>query len=246
MDGRLRGCQGVGCVRGSSKNTTKEPSEMTRIRTVGLVALALLAIGACSAASASAALPEFAPFPAPFTAKSGATTLETVKGAQITCVADSGGGEVTGPKTGSIKLVFTGCELVTLALPCNTPGVPPGEIITPSLLMTLDYISIEPKKEVGIDLSTATGGPLMEFMCGALKVTVAGSVIGKITPINKVVKPPAHFVLKFAQAAGKQKPMKFAGGPIDVPMTSFGGPFVESGLASSETLAFPIAMVIAA
>jgi hypothetical protein len=220
---------------------------MTRMRTAGLLTLAVLAVSAYTAASASAALPEFSgPLPAPFGAKSGVTTLETVKGAKITCAADTGGGEVSGPKTGTIKLTLTGCEFVTLALPCNTPGVPPGEIITGSLLMTLDYISLEPKKEVGIDLSIPTGAPLLEFVCGALKVTVAGSVIGKITPINKLVKPPAHFVLKFMQAAGKQKPMKFAGGPIDVPMTSFGGPFVESGLASSDTLAFPVPLTIVA
>jgi hypothetical protein len=216
---------------------------MTRTRTVGLVALAVLAISACSSASALAALPEFVgPLPVPFAAKSGLTTLETISGAKIACTSDTGAGEVTGAKTGSVKLTFTGCELVTLALPCNTAGLPPGEVTTTSLLMTLGYIAIEPKKEVGIDLSTATGGPLMEFMCGALKVTVVGSVIGKVTPINKLIKPPAHFVLKFAQAAGKQKPMKFSGGPIDVLSTSFGGPFLESGLASSDTLA-PVAPI---
>jgi hypothetical protein len=212
-----------------------------------LLLLASLAVSAWAAASASAALPEFSgPIPTTFTAKSGATTLETVKGAKITCTADTGGGEVSGPKTGTIKLTFTGCELVTLALPCNTVGVPPGEIITNTLLMTLGYISIEPKKEVGIDLSTATGAPLMEFVCGALKVSVTGSVIGKVLPINKLVKPPAHFTLKFTQAAGKQKPTHFSGGPIDVPFTSFGGPFVESGLTSTDTLALVSPMTIIA
>ena len=64
---------------------------MTRIRTAALLAIDVLAISAYAAASASAALPEFSgPLPAPFGAKSGLTTLETVKGAKITCTADTG------------------------------------------------------------------------------------------------------------------------------------------------------------
>jgi hypothetical protein len=206
----------------------------------------MLAVSAGVAGSASAALPEFVgPFPTPFTSKSGKTTLETVKKATITCTADKGSGEVTGPKTGTIKITFSGCEFVTIGVPCNTVGVPPGEIVTAPLIMALGYIN-GPKKEVGTDLSTATGGPLMEFSCGGLRVLVDGSVIGKITPVNKVVTPPNHFALRFTQAGGKQKPPKFEGGPTDVLSTSFGGPFAESGLSSPEEVAFPVAIMIAA
>jgi len=218
---------------------------MTSMRTLGLSMITTIAVCAGVAASASAALPEFVPSPAPFTVKSGATTMETTSKAKIVCAADTGVGEVMGPKTGTAQLVLTGCEFVTLSLPCMSVGRPPGEVVTASLLMTLGYINT-PKKEVGIDLSTATGGPLMEFVCGALRVLVSGSVIGKITPVNKLVAPPGHFILKFTQAAGKQKPPKFELGPIDVPSMSFGGPFIESGLTSTETVAFPIGMMIAA
>ena len=219
---------------------------MTRARTLGLCCMVVFAVSATLTASASAVLPEFVgPFPTPFTAKSGATTLETVKKATITCATDTAIGEVSGPKSGVETITFSGCELVTLSIPCNSVGLPPGEIVTAPLLMTLGYIS-GPKKEAGIDLSTATGGPLMTFLCGPLRVLVDGSVIGKITPVNKLVKPPAHFMLKFVQAAGKQKPPKFEGGPIDVLFTSFGGPFVESGLSTTETIAFgPPTMVLA-
>lgn len=149
------------------------------------------------------------------------------------------------PKSGTVTITFSGCELVTLGLPCNTAGVPPGEIVAGPLLMTLGYISA-PKKEAGIDLSTATGGPLITAMCGALRVLVDASVIGKITPVNKLIKPPGHFMLKFTQAAGKQKPTKFEGEPIDVLLTSFGGPFAESGLSSTDTVSFALPMMIAA
>jgi len=219
---------------------------MLRLRTLGLSGLAVLALSATATATASAALPEFVgPIPVPFTAKSGVTTLETVKKATITCTSDKATGEVTGPKTGLITITLSGCEFVTIGLPCNTPGVPPGEVITATLIMTLGYIS-EPKHEAGVDLSTATGGPLIEATCGPLRVTVTGSVIGKITPVKKVIAPPGHFTLKFSQAAGKQKPTHFEGGPIDVLSTSFGGPFAESGLSSTDSISFPVPYMVAA
>src|ERR1700741_1577070 len=119
---------------------------MKRTRTLVLCCIAMLALSATVTATASASLPEFVgPFPVGFAAKSGATKLETVKGAVITCTADTGAGEVTGPKTGTVTITFSGCEFVTLGLPCNTVGVPPGEIVTTTLVMTLGYIN-EPKK----------------------------------------------------------------------------------------------------
>jgi hypothetical protein len=208
--------------------------------------LTVVALSATATATASAALPEFVgPIPVPFTAKSGVTTLETVKKAQIRCASDTAAGEVTGPKTGSTTITLSGCEFVTIGFPCNTPGLPPGEIVTTTLIMTLGYIN-EPKHEAGVDLATATGGPLIEATCGPLRMIVDGSVIGKITPVNKVIAPPGHFTLRFSQALGKQKPTHFEGGPIDVLSTSFGGPFAESGLSSSDSISFPAPYMVAA
>jgi len=219
---------------------------MTRTRTLGLLCMAAFALSATMATAASAALPEFTgPFPTPFTSTSGATTLETVKKATIKCTADTNAGEVSGAKTGTVTIIFSGCELVVLGLTCNTVGLGPGEIMAGPLVMALGYIN-GPKKEAGIDLSTATGGPLITALCGPLRVLVDGSVIGKITPVNKVVVPPGHFTLKFTQAAGKQKPTKFEGAPIDVLSTTFGGPFAESGLSSTDTISFGIPTAIAA
>lgn len=219
---------------------------MRRARTIGVCCAALVALSATMTASAWAVPPEFTgPFPTPFKSKSGVTVLETVKKATIRCTADTGSGEVTGPKAGTMTITFTGCEFVTLGVPCNTVGVPPGTIVTTQLLMTLGYIN-GPKKEVGVDLSTATGGPLVGFTCAGLSVSVTGSVIGKITPVNKVVAPPGHFALRFVQAGGKQKPTKFEAEPTDVLFTSFGGPSQESGLTSPEEVSFPVPMMIVA
>ena len=219
---------------------------MKSIKKLALCFTPVLVLSAGAAASAGAALPEWVgPFPTKFTSASGVTILETVKKAQIVCASDKGAGEVTGAKTGTIKIKFVGCELITLGLVCNTVGVPPGEIVSPTLLATLGYIGA-PNKEVGVDLSNPTGAPVLEFVCGALRVIVDGSVIGKITPVNKTVVPPGHFALRFTQAGGKQKPTHFEAEPIDVLSTSFGGPFAESGLSSPETVGLVAPFMIAA
>ena len=126
---------------------------MRRTTTLGLCWIAIIALGATLTASASAALPEFVgPFPTPFAAKSGVTKWETVKGALVSCIADKGGGEVTGPKSGTATMTSSGCEFVTLGLPCNTVGLPPGEIVTTMLVVTLGYINGPKKKPVSICL----------------------------------------------------------------------------------------------
>jgi hypothetical protein len=218
---------------------------MRRGRSIGLCMAAALAGCAVAAGSASAALPEFVPGAAvPFTTKSGKTVLMTVGKAKLTCLADTGNGEIVGPKTATVKLIFTGCE--TKTIPCNTPALGAGEVAL-TATGTLGYTVNPEVKEVGLDLSNPTGGPMMEFQCGAaLRGIVVGSVIGRLTPVNKFVKPPGHFLLVFKQAGGKQAITHLFGEPIDVPMTSFGGPFEESGLASAESISFPIPVKVAA
>jgi hypothetical protein len=101
--------------------------------------------------------------------------------------------------------------------------------------MRLGYIN-KAKKEVGIDLFNPN--LLVRFECGGIPVSVKGSVIGKIGPINKVVVPPKGYTLQFAQAAGKQKVQNLEGEPKDTPEMSFGGPFEESGFGSTDSITF--------
>jgi hypothetical protein len=210
---------------------------MKRVNITGLCVVAAFAMSAAVAASASAALPEFSPpFSKTFTSTSKATLLQTVGGAKLTCAADTNLGEITGPQSGVVKIAFTGCKLKKV--PCNTPGVAPGEIVTGLLSMKIGYIN-KAKKEVGVDLEEPTGAPIITFICGsATRAVVIGSVIGRITPVNKLVTPPETFKLKFAQVAGVQKITKLEGGPIDVLETSLGGPFEGSGLGSTDLLLF--------
>ncbi|MCW3027665.1 MAG: hypothetical protein JWN81_876 [Solirubrobacterales bacterium] len=210
---------------------------MKRMTVAGLGLLAMLAASSAIAASASAALPEFsAPFSKTFTSTSKTSVLETVGGIAVTCTAATNSGEITGPQTGSVTIVFTGCKLGKV--PCNTPGAAAGVIATATLSMKVGYIN-KAKKEVGIDLVEAAGAPFLSYGCGpVLRGVVIGSVIGRITPINKLVTPPEKFILKFAQTIGVQKTIKLEGAPIDVLETSFGGPFEQTGLASTDLILF--------
>ncbi len=217
---------------------------MKHLRRLSFYLMAAGAFGALGASASSAALPEFVgSTPLAFTSKLKATTLETVGTLKITCAGGSNAGDVTGPKTLTVRIKFTGCILNGLR--CAS-GATAGEIETPPLTGTLGYIK-QATKDVGLDLAQPAGAPFMAFTCGEdLPVVVQGSVIGTIKPINKNVAPPKHFTVKFAQKKGKQKPTKFEVGPVDVLSTALGGgPFEESGLASSDELNFVGPLLIA-
>ena len=189
------------------------------------------------AASASAALPEFSPpFSKPFTASSKATLLQTIGGNKLTCTGDTGAGEITAPQAGTIRLTFTGCK--SKKIPCNLPGIPPGTIITPTYAMTVGYLN-KAKKEVGIDLTEPAGLPMLEVICGtALKIVVVGSVVGRITPVNKVVTPSETFTLKFTQSLGSPETEEPRSEPDRRARIHWGGPFERTGLSSVERLLF--------
>ncbi len=216
---------------------------MRQLRRLSLYLTVVGAVCAGGASAASAALPEFVgPVPLPFTSTLKATTLETVGTLKITCTGGSDAGEITGPKTLTVRIKFTGCMLNGLR--CGSGAA--GEIETPPLIGTLGYIK-QATKDVGLDLSQPAGAPFMAFTCNEdLTVVVQGSVIGTIRPLNKNVAPPKHFTLKFTQKKGKQKPTKFEVGPVDVLSTALGGgPFEESGLASNDSLTFAAPLLIA-
>jgi len=219
---------------------------MKRTPILGIGLALALTMCAVAATGAAAAPPEFSPpFPNAFNSTSKAMTLQTIGGLKVSCKADTNKGQVTGPTSALVTISFTGCTQAGAR--CQGPNGLPGEIVTERLVGTLGYVKKAPK-EVGLDLSNPTGGPIAVFFCGEdLRVEVFGSVIGKITPINKVVKPGAHLTLKFAQKAGHQAIKMLLGGPLDVPLTSvLGGPLEESGISSTDELAFAAPIVVIA
>jgi hypothetical protein len=219
---------------------------MTRTRTA---LLCLFAVGALSAAGAAPALalPEFTgPFPKAFTSTSKTTVMETAGTKKVVkCTADTNVGEITGPTSGLLTIRFTGCTQGTI--PCNSSGAAAGEIVTLGLVARLGYINRE-LKEVGVELSNPAGALITEFACGAASSFVLrGGVIGKITPVNKLVKPPARFNLKFTQKAGLQVIKNFAGEPPTFWEASLnGGPFEPDGITSTDLLSFTAPTMIVA
>ncbi|MBA3809375.1 MAG: hypothetical protein H0X28_13435 [Solirubrobacterales bacterium] len=199
----------------------------------------MFALSALASASASAATcttkPCFTgPYPNTFTTTSGAGTLETAGGTKVKCTSDSTeGGEVTGEKTDKVKaVIFKGCE--SSGFKCNTSGAAAGEIKTNELESTLGYIN-KTTKTVGIDLQPKGGGNFATFECTAfVKVTVKGSIIGTITPINTET---TKYKLVFKQTKGKQETQNLEGAAKDTLESSVnGGAFEGSGLESSEEL----------
>ncbi len=209
---------------------------MHRMRITAACLMAAFAVGAATAASASA-LPEFTgPFPKTFTSTSKAALFETVTGKKTKCKADTDTGEITGPQSGEIQITFTGCKFGKI--PCNTPGVVPGMIVTNPLSIRIGYIN-KAKKIVGADLVESAGAGILAYGCGsATFVKMQGSVIGRLLPINKLVTPSEVFKLNFAQTLGNQIFPNLEGGPKDVLESSFGGPFENTGLATMDSILF--------
>jgi hypothetical protein len=208
---------------------------MKRFSAIGLCLIAAIVIP--TAATASASLPEFSgPFPKPFKATSGVVHVETVGHTKAICKAGTNVGEATGPKTGTATLRLTGCE--ALGLVCTTEGAAAGEIVSNPLTTTLGYID-QAKKEVGLSTEAASGGTISEFKCGGISVKESGSIIGRITPVDKQVKAGEPFKLKLKQAKGKQKPSAFEGGPTDVLMVSVATvPPEEAGVSDNIDVTF--------
>jgi hypothetical protein len=248
--GRLEGAAGRGRrftgfaairIRGRASGRFKTIQgrswSMKLLKVVRLGLAAGITVPLVLSASASASLPEFSgPFPKAFKTKTGAITIETVNKVKARCKAGTGEGEVTGPTSGKLTARFTGCEVLNFL--CTSKGAAPGEIVANPLSVTLGYIN-SAKKEVGLAEEAATSGPLAEAMCGPVHVVETGSLIGRITPLNRKVLAGRPVKVKFAQAKGKQKPTKLEGGPIDVLMISTsGGAPEEAGVAAKAELTF--------
>jgi hypothetical protein len=221
---------------------------MTRIRMILLSLLAVFAFSAVASASASAELPEFSPGAAKtkFTSKSGVSILET-SGQKIECKSDTNSGELTGPKTDTVTVTFLKCESVALKAKCQNTTTE-GKIVTNVLVSTLGYIN-KANKEVGLSLSPkAAGGLFAEFECSGIKIKVGegtgkggNSVIGRITPVNKVVVPPETFALNFKCVAEKQEVEKFETGTTDVLEAKIGeGEWERACETSADTILFKV------
>jgi hypothetical protein len=156
------------------------------------------------------------------------TTLTTVGRPTIKCIDANITGEYTGPKTASVQIEFQGCTTPTGAQ-CQSVTNPnnQSEIKTFPLEAELGFIKNELREgkfivAVGLDLKPQPPlTSLAEYECAGSAETahLEGSVIGKVTPINKMTT--VMNLAYLATKAGEQKVQQFEGGPMDTLSTTF-------------------------
>lgn len=174
-----------------------------------------------------------------------ASTIETVAGYKLTCLAGSGQGEASGISTGTAKIALTGCE--GFGGKCQTAGAAEGEIAL-SAKYTLAFVN-GAKAEVGLllELTEAT------IECGkncegkALeRLKLRGTGIGPITPVDREVEPPKKFKVAFAQSRGVQSPTEYEderGNKVKAVLEMEGSgtnvfSFEQTGVSNTEELLF--------
>jgi hypothetical protein len=174
-----------------------------------------------------------------FTVTEGATVLETAANKKLTCAKGKGSGEYTGSKTSTVTIKLTSCKYGATKQVCQSAGAAAGEIVTSPLEGKLGYIEDQFKEgtqliSVGLDLTHASS--LLSAECGAQKVplTLSGSVIGQLTPIDAM---SSAFVVQFSQAGGAQSPEAFEERAKDTLSLSVGGSSPEgAGLSAKVKL----------
>jgi hypothetical protein len=214
---------------------------MSRTKFVLLAAMSVCVISAVASAAASAALPEFLPVNtrATFTSTSGEGRLETVGGEAIECTADTNKGAITGPKTATLEVSFTGCKAFGI-VNCTSKGAKSGELMIPGTVM-LGFIKATTPLEVG---GAFTISGTQKFRCsGLIEVEVEGTGVGKVAPIN-TSSVTGH--LNFAQALGVQKPATFEGGAaLSFKVSKDGGTSVEhAGEMTEDTITYSEAVTV--
>jgi hypothetical protein len=158
--------------------------------------------------------------------------LETVAGTVITCSGESATGKYTGNKTvGSVVVTFTGCT--AFGVSCTSAGAASGTVVTTTLegVLGVEELGAEPRlNKIGEELfPVGRSGPMGEFKCGGLPVTIAGAIISPVTSNSMKLT----VTVKSKATKGKQRPEKFVEQPAEMLTTK-----IESSSAeqAGETL----------
>jgi hypothetical protein len=153
------------------------------------------------------------------TIKEGTTALlESVSKTQVVCEGEGSTGEYTGNKTvGKVVSTFTKCS--AFGLSCKTSGAAAGTIVTGALEGVLGVEEAGPEPKIGQDLfPVGHTGPIAEFSCGSVPLSITGSIISPVTP--NAMKLTTQ--IKTKETKGKQKPEAFVGETPDPLMANFG------------------------
>lgn len=166
-----------------------------------------------------------------FSASGGAATFEVAKGLKLECTS-SLAGEYTGAHTASVALTLTGCKLEALgSVPCQSVGASAGEIKGEVVEAQLGMIEAGSRPTVAWVLNPYSQGPLATFECDAQPLSLAGSVIGSVTKVDKM---SSAFTLTFtAGTHGVQSPERLEDGLQDTLIISGGEP---TSLSASEAI----------
>lgn len=176
-----------------------------------------------------------------FSATGAETILTTVGRPTIKCVTANIAGEYTGAKTASVTVELQAC-VNSEGQQCQTITNPNNKSeIALSAEGKLGFIKNELKEgkrivAVGMDLQPKTPvTPLAEYECGNPRETskIEGSVIAKLTPINKMTT--TQKLLYFVRKGGEQLPEKFENEPKDTLTTTFQKE-LETPVTSASTL----------
>lgn len=165
---------------------------MRGIRELAVCLTAACALGLAGAAAASAEAPEFQtqnrktgvwePLAkkVAYTETTGSVSIAGA-GSDVVCTESTAKGKLTGPKTFTVKTVYTGCEDMVAGVTCQS-AKKPGVIKTAMLEGTL----VSAGAGFGGPTTAALSTPgLGSYTCGASKLVMTGSALGAVTPTNE-------------------------------------------------------------
>lgn len=162
---------------------------------------------------------EWEPFPftkAGFSLTNGTATFKTaVNKTTISCTENAIAGEYTGVDSATLKVTFSGCKVLgPFGGTCTGAKAEAGEFSTEPLAADFGVIDgTASPASLGWSVHAVSGETFASFECGGTAVTVTGSLIAPVTPINKMT---ASFKLAFSAPGGVQKPTSFQGGEEQV------------------------------
>lgn len=195
----------------TSHEDWKERQQMKGIRYVGMLSAAVAMLFMATGASAAFGS-EFQtagkgnPAGVTFTGKGGAATFETEKGTTVTCEKSASSGKLlNGLEAEVTSIKYTGkCTISIGSAECESTGAGKGNITTNTLV-------VQPGTEIGNkktrlqDVSAKSGGTLVEFTCGSIKVKVTKSVICENTKPESGVTTTLVCAKKAGGKDGEQK-----------------------------------------
>ena len=111
------------------------------------------------------------------------STMSSGTAVDLVCASSTGKGKLTGPKSLSEKIVYSGCENGA-AVKCQS-GKTPGEIKSGKLVGTLVYALKGSALVPAVEIAPASGTTVFKYSCGTkAKAVVSGQILGAVGPVE--------------------------------------------------------------